>query len=131
MQNENKGINARQPVVLIADDDDLCLDVGVKMLQKLGYKVFGAQDGKEALEVFKNNQAVVDLVILDMKMPHHGAATFEKLKKLDANVKVLVISGFTEDELIKSMMAHGCDGYLQKPFSINTLLEKVTNALNK
>jgi len=82
MQNENKGINARQPVVLIADDDDLCLDVGVKMLQKLGYKVIGAQDGKEALEVFKNNQAVVDLVILDMKMPHNGAATFEQLKKL-------------------------------------------------
>ena len=131
MQNENKGINARQPVILIADDDDLCLDVGVKMLQKLGYKVIGAQDGKEALEVFKNNQAVVDLVILDMKMPHNGAATFEQLKKLNANVKVLVISGFTEDELIKDMMTHGCDGFLQKPFSINTLLEKVSNALNK
>jgi two-component system cell cycle sensor histidine kinase/response regulator CckA len=130
MQTENKGIEERQFVVLIADDDVLCLDVGVKMLQKLGYRVLDARDGKEAIEVFKNNQGEVDLVILDMKMPHNGANTFERLKELNSDVKVLIASGFTEDQRITEMKAQGCYGFLQKPFSIKSLSEQVTNALN-
>ena len=46
----------RQPVILLADDDQLCLDVGVRMLQKLGFTVLEAKDGQEAIEVYKNNR---------------------------------------------------------------------------
>ena len=66
MQNNDKTQCDQQSVVLFADDDELCLDVGVKMLQKLGYIVLDASDGKKAIEVFKKNQNKVDLVILDM-----------------------------------------------------------------
>ena len=129
MQTENKRIDGRQSVIIFADDDALCLDVGAKMLQKLGYKVLGARDGKEAIEVFKNNQGEVDLVILDMKMPHNGANTFERLKELDSDVKVLIASGFNEDQRVRDMLAQGCNGFLQKPFSIKSLSEQVTKAL--
>jgi len=66
----------KQSVILFADDDDLCLDVGVKMLQKLGYEVLDACDGKEALKVFIDYKNKIDLVILDMKMPNDGSTTF-------------------------------------------------------
>ena len=130
MKEINKETDKRQPVILFADDDPLCLDVGIRMLWKLGYNVLDARDGKEAISVFKKNQSVVDLVILDMRMPHNGGRTFDQLKKINADVKVLIASGYTEDQRIREMIAQGCDGFLQKPFNLNVLSQKIMNALN-
>ena len=130
MQSDKKENDERQSVILFADDDEICLDVGVKMLQKLGCIVLEARDGKEAIEVFLNNQSEVDLVILDMKMPYNGGTTFYQLKKINANVKVLIASGYAKDQQIKEMMEQGCSGFIQKPFSINALSQKILNVLN-
>ena len=120
----------QQPVILFADDDAICLEVGKKMLQKLGYIVLDARDGQEAISVFKNNQVKVDLVILDMKMPYNGESTFVKLKKINADVKIIIASGYAKDHQIREMMEKGCSGFIQKPFSINELSRKLVNALN-
>jgi len=104
--------------------------VGVKILQNLGYVVLEARDGREAIEVFRNNQSEVDLVILDMKMPYNGGNAFLQLKKINADVKVLIASGYAKDQQIKEMMEHGCSGFIQKPFSINALSQKIMNILN-
>ena len=130
MQTDKKENDERQTVILFADDDPICLDVGVKILQKLGYKVLDAQDGKEAIEIFQNNQSEVNLVILDMKMPYNGGAAFLQLKKINANVKVLIASGYAKDKQIREMMEQGCDGFILKPFSINALSQKIMNVLN-
>jgi len=129
MQTANKENSNRQPVILFADDDELCLDVGVKILQKLGYSVLRARDGQEALEVFENNKNTVDLVILDMRMPYNGGRAFDQLKQIKSDVKVLIASGYTEDQQIRAMFEQGCIGFIQKPFSINVLSNKITNAL--
>jgi CheY-like chemotaxis protein len=131
MQTDKKENDERQPVILFADDDAICLDVGVRILQKLGYKVLDARDGREAIEVFLNNQSEVNLVILDMKMPYNGGNAFFQLKKINANVKVLIASGYAKDQQIKEMMKQGCSGFIQKPFSINVLSQKILNALNE
>ena len=130
MQTDKKENNERQPVILFADDDEICLDVGAKILQNLGYTVLEARDGQEAIEVFLNNQSEVDLVILDMKMPYNGGTTFYQLRKINANVKVLIASGYAKDQQIKEMIEHGCSGFIQKPFSINALSQKIMNILN-
>ena len=130
MQTDKKGNDERQPVILLADDDAICLDVGVNFLQKLGYKVLVARDGREAIEVFLNNQSEVNLVILDMKMPFNGGNAFFQLKKISANVKVLIVSGYAKDRQVKEMMEQGCSGFIQKPFSINVLSQKIMNVLN-
>ena len=129
MQTNNKENSNRKPVILFADDDELCLDVGVKILQKLGYSVLEARDGQEALEVFENNKNTVDLVILDMRMPYNGGRAFDQLKLIKSDVKVLIASGYTEDQQIREMFKQGCMGFIQKPFSINLLSEKVLTAL--
>jgi DNA-binding NtrC family response regulator len=116
--------------IQFADDDSICLDVGVKMLQKLGYIVLDARDGQQAISIFKNNQSEVGLVILDMKMPHNGVITFFQLKKIDANVKVIIASGYAKDQQIRDMLKQGCSGFIQKPFSINALSQKILNVLN-
>ena len=130
MQTDKKENNERQPVILFADDDAICLDVGVIILQKLGYIVLEARDGREAIEVFLNNQNEVDLVILDMKMPYNGGTAFSQLKKINTDVKVLIASGYAKDQQIKEMIEHGCSGFIQKPFSINALSQKIMNILN-
>ena len=130
MQTYKKENDERQPIILFADDDAICLDVGVKILQKLGYFVLEARDGQEAIEVFLKNQSEVNLVILDMKMPYNGGNAFLQLKKINANVKVLIASGYAKDQQIKEMIEHGCSGFIQKPFSINALSQKIMNILN-
>ena len=130
MQTDKKENDERQPVILFADDDAICLDVGVKMLQKLGYIVLEARDGKEAIEVFLKNQSEVNLVILDMKMPYNGGTTFLQLKKIIADVKVLIASGYAKDQQIREMMEQGCSGFILKPFRIEVLSQKILNVLN-
>jgi len=130
MQTEKKVNDGRQPVILFADDDATCLEVGIKMLQELGYKVMDAKDGLEAIEVFKSNQSEVDLVILDMNMPHNGGSTFDQLKKIDENVRVIIASGYAESQRIREMMEQGCYGFIQKPFNIKSLYKKILNVLS-
>jgi DNA-binding NtrC family response regulator len=130
MQTDKKGNDERQPVILYADDDAICLEIGVKFLRTLGYKVLEARDGREAIEVFLNNQSEVNLVILDMRMPFNGGNAFFQLKKIDTNVKILIASGYAKDERIKEMMEQGCCGFIQKPFSIDALSQKIMNILN-
>ena len=129
MQTNNKENSNLKPVILFADDDELCLDVGVKILQKLGYSVLQARDGQEVLEVFENNKNTVDLVILDMKMPYNGGRAFDQLKRIKSDVKVIIASGYTEDQRIREMYEQGCIGFIQKPFRINKLSEKILKAL--
>jgi DNA-binding NtrC family response regulator len=130
MQIKDINTENRKPVILFADDDKICLTVSVQILQKLGYTVLRARDGKEAIEVYKNNQDKVDLVILDMVMPYNGGHTFEKLKKLNPDLKIIVISGYTKDYGISDLEKQGCMGFLQKPFDAKALSQKIMDALN-
>ena len=129
MQTNNKENSNLKPVILFADDDQLCLDVGVKILKKLGYSVLKARDGQEALEVFEDNKDSVDLVILDMRIPYNGGRAFDQLKQIKSDVKVIIASGYTEDQRIRDMYEQGCIGFIQKPFRINKLSEKILKAL--
>ena len=129
MQTNNKENSNLKPVILFADDDQLCLDVGVEILKKLGYSVLKARDGQEALEVFEDNKDTVDLVILDMRMPYNGGRAFDQLRRIKSDVKVIIASGYTEDQRIREMYEQGCIGFIQKPFRINKLSEKILKAL--
>jgi CheY-like chemotaxis protein len=117
MQIKDKDTKNRQPVILFADDDKVCLDVSVQMLQRLGYAVLEAKDGQEAVEVYKNNKDRVDLVILDMRMPYNGGHTFEQLKNINSDLKIMLTSGYTEDFSVRKLVKQGCVGFLQKPFN--------------
>jgi CheY-like chemotaxis protein len=104
MQIKDEKSENRQPVILFADDDKACLDVSVQMLQRLGYALLEARDGQEAVEIYKNNKDRVDLVILDMRMPHNGGNTFEQPKNIDSDLKTMLTSGYTEDYSVRELV---------------------------
>lgn len=115
--------------VLIVDDEDNIRLSGEELLVKIGYTVFSAGNAKEALEFLKRNK--VDLVILDMIMPEIGGKeTFYSIRRLYPEMKVIVSSGFSEDESALQMLKDGAHSFVQKPFRLKELSDSVYDALN-
>ncbi len=118
--------------ILLVDDEDVIIDVGSEILEVLGYKVSVARSGREAIEIYKEKQNEIDMVILDMIMPEmDGGETFNALKSIDPGIKVILSSGYSADARSTRMMEEGCYGFIQKPYSVNTLSQKVKEVLDK
>jgi PAS domain S-box-containing protein len=116
--------------LLIVDDEELVLEVGVNMLEKLGYTVLEAHNGTEGVEIFKANQDKIKMVILDIIMPDMGGGeVYEKIKSINPNVKVLLSSGYSVDGQAIELLERGCDGFMQKPFTMEELSGKITQIL--
>ena len=116
--------------LLLVDDEDLIIDVGKQILEKLGYKVLIARSGKEALDVYHTSSDTIALVILDMVMPDmNGGITYNHLKDMDSDVKVLLSSGYSINNQAQEILDHGCNGFIQKPFNLKLLSEKIRNIL--
>ena len=117
--------------LLLVDDEQMILDVGAAMLKRLGYTVHIAVNGDTALRFYRDQGAAIDLVILDMVMTGMGGGeVFDRLRALDPSVKVVLSSGYSMDGKASEIMARGCAGFIQKPFNLAQLSEKVTAALS-
>jgi signal transduction histidine kinase len=118
--------------VLLVDDEEMIVDVGSRLLNKLGYKVLTATSGPEALEIYADRQSEIGCVILDMVMPdQHGGETYDKLKQVNNNIKVLLSSGYSQDGQAAEILKRGCSGFIQKPFTIEALSGKIRTVLEK
>jgi CheY-like chemotaxis protein len=112
--------------VLLVDDEAYILDIGRKLMGRFGYKVITAGSGQEALEIYEQDPAAIDIVILDMIMPKlDGGKTYDRLKKIDPNVKVLLSSGYSIAGKASEILKRGCNGFIQKPFDIRELSSKI------
>lgn len=117
--------------VLIIDDEEMIVEVGKSMLESLGYRVITARGGRQGLQIFDRNKGTIDLVILDMVMPDLGGKeTFEALHRQDPQVKVLLSSGYSLDGQAKEILAGGCRGFIQKPFTMAELSRRIRDILD-
>ena len=117
--------------VLFVDDEDMILEVAEELLKWLGYKTLIAGSGKEAIEVYEAQKERVDMVILDMIMPDiSGSEVYDRLKHINPEVKVLLSSGYTIDGAASEIMNRGCNGFIQKPFKIKELSQKLREILD-
>jgi PAS domain S-box-containing protein len=117
--------------ILLVDDEEGTILVEKLMLEELGYTVFPVRSGRRAIELYKEHKAGFDLVALDMIMPEmNGKDTYDELKKINSKVKVLLVSGYSLNKQIEELMGLGCKGYIQKPFDIVQLSQKVREVLD-
>ncbi|MFO7710034.1 MAG: response regulator [Desulfobacterales bacterium] len=108
--------------VLLVDDEQTVLEVTAELIRKLGYTVFCASSGREALGIFAREGDRIDVVILDMIMPEMGGGeVFDQLRRTHPRVKVLLASGYSLQGQAREIMNRGCDGFLQKPFTLDDL----------
>ena len=118
--------------VLLVDDEEMVLDAGQEMLEYLGYEVLLAGDGKKAVELYRKNQNKIDMVLLDMVMPVMGGGeTFDRIKEINTNVKVLLSSGYSLEGEAKEILKRGCDAFIQKPYKPEDLSQKIGEILDK
>jgi len=118
--------------LLLVDDEDIIIEVGEQMLKTLGYEVLLARGGKKAIEIYTNNQDRIDMVILDMIMPDMGGGeTYDRLKGINPDVKVLLSSGYSINEKANEILERGCNGFIQKPFDLRGLSGKIGEILCK
>jgi PAS domain S-box-containing protein len=117
--------------ILVADDDRGLLDILHKILKKAGYNVFLAANGREALDVTRDN--AIDLAVLDMKMPAlDGIEALKQIKRRDPQIEVLIMTAYANIESVRqSIVGHGAFDYIIKPFHKIEILHTVENALLK
>ncbi len=116
--------------ILLVDDEQRILTVGRELCKALGYGVITANSGKKALEIYTQKKDQISLVILDMIMPEmNGLETFLQLKKQNAQVKVLLSTGYSIDEKAQKMLKKGCKGYILKPYSVMDFSHKIREVL--
>ena len=100
------------------------------MIESLGYEVLIAENGKEAVKIYEKNTEKIDMVILDIIMPvMNGAETYEKLKEINPDIKVLLSSGYGINGQATEIMDRGCNGFIQKPFNFRILSKKIRDVL--
>jgi two-component system cell cycle sensor histidine kinase/response regulator CckA len=116
--------------VLLVDDEKFILDVGGEMLKAMGYRVLAANGGSEAVGIYERQGREIDLVILDMIMPDmDGKKTYEKLKAMNDNIKVLLASGYSMTSQVAEILDRGFNGFIQKPFNMIRLSNKIREIL--
>jgi len=118
--------------VLLIDDEDTIIDVGQEILKALGYTVLVARGGKEAIEIYEKRKEEIDIVILDIVMPEIGGGeAYDRMKEINPDIKVLLSSGFSINSEVTEILERGCNGFIQKPFNIRQLSQRIREILDK
>ena len=116
--------------ILVVDDEEYILNADKAMLNELGYEVLLANGGKEALRVFDENKDRINLLILDLIMPDlSGELVYDRIKSLRPDIRVILSSGYSIEGQAESILKRGCDGFIQKPYNLNQLADKIKQIL--
>ena len=114
--------------ILLVDDEEHIRELGKLILERVGYSVITASNGKEALEIYRGEPSSIDLVVLDLIMPQmSGLECLEELFKIDRNVKVVVSSGHAPDAQEKLLLGAMAKGFVNKPYEVKQLLQVVAD----
>ena len=118
------------------DDEKFIREVAIQMLSKIGYEVAVADDGNQAVEMYRQAQKSgepFDTVIMDLTVPGGmgGKMAIQKLKKLDPNVKTLVSSGYSNDPIMSNFRDYGFQGVVKKPYRIQDMSDALRSVTPK
>ena len=116
--------------ILLIDDEKNILFIGKITLEKVGYTVFTAENGEEAVNLYKMKREAIQCIILDLTMPvMDGVECLKELKKIDQGVKVILSSGYNKQDVESKIHLNDIAGYLKKPYSLNALRTAVKEIL--
>lgn len=108
--------------MLVVDDEESVRALSRHMLERMGYDVVLAADGREGVTAFKSLADREPIVLLDLTMPHlDGAGTFREMRRIDSQVRVVLMSGYNEQTVTAQFAGKGLEGFIQKPFQYDEL----------
>ena len=116
--------------VLVVDDERPVRALASTMLELMGFEVLEAEDGREAIRVFRDNLETVRAVLLDLTMPRmDGEECYAALRELKSDVRVILSSGYSEHEILDRFSGLGIRGFIQKPYDVATMRSKIREVL--
>jgi PAS domain S-box-containing protein len=116
--------------ILVIDDEETVRAISARMLEVLGFRVLLASDGREGLVIFGEHREEISGVLMDLTMPHlDGEETYRELRRIAPDVRVLLMSGYNEQEAVARFVGKGLAGFIQKPFSIEDLKASLRTVL--
>lgn len=119
-------------MVLLVDDEEIVRDIGKAMLNDFGFEILTAHDGKEALAVFRQHHRDISFVLMDLTMPYmDGEEAFRELRKIDPEVKVIICSGYNEQDVSQKFVGKGLAGFLKKPYQLQELQKMIRHILEE
>jgi PAS domain S-box-containing protein len=118
--------------VLLVDDEETVRDIGQEMLSDFGFVSLTACNGIEALEIFREHHKKIRFVLMDLTMPKMGGEeTFREFRRINPNIKVIICSGYNEQEISQKFAGKGLAGFLKKPYTLSELQDKIKYVLQK
>jgi len=113
--------------ILLVDDEESLIALGGRMLEHLGFDVLTASDGREAVDLYRKRAGEIDLVLLDLTMPHmDGGEAFGELRRINPDVRVILSSGYSRDDVAGRFAGKNLAGVLQKPYTLAKLTESLS-----
>jgi two-component system, cell cycle sensor histidine kinase and response regulator CckA len=123
-------MEGKKKTILVVEDEMPHLALLKKVFEKAGYTVLTAIDGIEAIEAYKRQQKSIDVVLCDMALPSLGGWTvYLSLKEIDPGVKMILTSGYLDEQVKASFVEGGVKDFIVKPYAAETLLQSVQQAL--
>jgi CheY-like chemotaxis protein len=118
--------------VLLVDDEETVRLVASRMLDRLGFEVVTASNGREALEILEGDPDGFSCVLLDLTMPHmDGEETFREIRRLAPKLPVIISSGYNQQEVTQRFLGKGLAGFVQKPYQLASLLDVIRSAMDE
>ncbi len=122
----------RTGTVLLADDEDTVRSVTAAMLERIGFRVLTASDGREAVEAYREKRDEIVFVVLDLTMPNmDGAEAFAAIRAMDPDVKVALASGYSGEDITSRYPMEGLAAVIQKPYTLRALREVVAKLVTE
>jgi len=116
--------------ILIADDEKTVCSLGKRMIEMMGFNALTAADGQQAVDLFRENYKDIVCVILDMAMPRlSGEQAFREIKLIHKDVKVILSSGYSEEDATQHFYGKGLDGFIQKPYNMKKFAGEIQSVL--
>lgn len=127
---QNSILPSKTGIVLVVDDEEMVRNLGMKMAERIGFQSIAAEDGLAAVDLYRKHCNEIVCVLLDLTMPRmDGEKAFRELKAINPDVKVILCSGYSEQEASMRFEGQGLSGFIQKPYRMATLQEELHRVL--
>jgi len=128
-KNTVRGVDCNYNI-LVVEDDDVSYMLLTEILSSYPVKLFRANDGEEAIEVFQNEKSSYDLVLMDIRLPKlNGYNATQKIKEINPSIPVIAVTAYAHSQGIIDCFDSGCDDFIAKPFDINKIVKLVEHYL--
>jgi signal transduction histidine kinase/integral membrane sensor domain MASE1 len=118
--------------ILVVEDEEHMVQLLRKVLLQAGYQILAATDGRQAIDLYQHHKQNVDIVLVDLGLPKSsGAEVIRALKEQNPYVEIIVATGYLEPELKSDLLRAGVKDYIQKPYQIKDVLEKISSIMDR